>query len=67
MVARPEVRFWVRRRHGGADRLWHVEVVDDPERMLCGIFISIEDGDVRENTSLPSRRCERCEELARER
>jgi len=62
-----DVRFWVRQHHGPTMRDWHVEVVNDPEHMLCGKFISVEDGEVRENTSPPRHRCEKCVELARER
>jgi hypothetical protein len=61
-----DVRFWVRQHHGAADRDWHIEMINDPEFMLCGKFISVEDGEVRENNSAPKRRCLKCEERARE-
>lgn len=59
----PLAKFWVRAGHG-QNRDWHIESELDPEVMLCGFFISVNDGDVR-MMAPAKRRCERCEEIKR--
>lgn len=46
--------------------LWHVETLDDPEEMLCGVVISVEGPFVKIQKRWGTKPCPWCEKLLSE-
>ena len=43
--------------------LWHVESLDDPEKMLCGEWIGVDESDVKVSKRWGLKPCPWCEKL----